>query len=64
VGIDQNIQLEWYDTWLKGQDIEIAETRTPMQRERPPRSTYRCHRVASSSLPAWAGPIDWGAPDD
>ena len=29
-GIDQNIQLEWFDTWLKGQDTGMADTKTPM----------------------------------
>jgi predicted acyl esterase len=29
-GIDQTIQLEWYDTWLKGEDTPMGHTRTPM----------------------------------
>src|SRR3954453_11030591 len=29
-GIDQTIQLEWYDTWLKGQDTPLRHTHTPM----------------------------------
>ncbi len=29
-GLDDAIQLEWYDTWLKGQDTGIADTNTPM----------------------------------
>jgi predicted acyl esterase len=29
-GLDPSIQLEWYDTWLKGQDTGIADTATPM----------------------------------
>jgi predicted acyl esterase len=29
-GLDLGIQLEWYDTWLKGQDTGIADTTTPM----------------------------------
>ena len=29
-GIDQNLQLEWFDTWLKGQPTGMAETGTPM----------------------------------
>src|SRR3954451_17309948 len=29
-GIDQTIQLEWYDTWLKGQDTPLHHTRNPM----------------------------------
>jgi hypothetical protein len=29
-GLDDTIQLEWYDTWLKGQDTGITRTTTPM----------------------------------
>lgn len=29
-GIDRNIQLQWFDTWLKGQDSGMADTSTPM----------------------------------
>jgi predicted acyl esterase len=29
-GLDPTIELEWHDTWLKGQDTGIAETDTPM----------------------------------
>jgi len=29
-GIDQTIQLEWYDTWLKGEDTPLGHTHTPM----------------------------------
>ena len=29
-GLDDSIQLEWYDTWLKGEDTGIADTTTPM----------------------------------
>jgi len=29
-GIDQNLQLEWFDTWLKGADTPMRHTRTPM----------------------------------
>ena len=29
-GLDDSIQLEWYDTWLKGQDTGIDDTTTPM----------------------------------
>jgi predicted acyl esterase len=29
-GLDQSIQLEWYDTWLKGEDTGITNTQTPM----------------------------------
>ena len=29
-GLDQTIQLEWYDTWLKGEHTGITDTRTPM----------------------------------
>ena len=29
-GIDQTIQLQWYDTWLKGADTPMRHTRTPM----------------------------------
>jgi len=29
-GIDDSIELEWYDTWLKGQRTAMAETKTPM----------------------------------
>ncbi|HET6907855.1 MAG TPA: CocE/NonD family hydrolase [Mycobacteriales bacterium] len=29
-GIDQTIQLEWYDTWLKGEDTPLGRTHTPM----------------------------------
>jgi predicted acyl esterase len=29
-GLDDAIQLEWYDTWLKGVDTGIADTSTPM----------------------------------
>ncbi len=29
-GIDRNLQLEWFDTWLKGQDTGMADTSTPM----------------------------------
>ena len=29
-GLDQSIMLEWYDTWLKGEDTGIERTRTPM----------------------------------
>ena len=25
-GLDDSIQLEWYDTWLKGKDTGIADT--------------------------------------
>lgn len=29
-GLDQGIQLEWYDTWLKGEHTGMTATRTPM----------------------------------
>ncbi len=29
-GLDDTIQLEWYDTWLKGEDTGITDTTTPM----------------------------------
>jgi predicted acyl esterase len=29
-GLDDSIMLEWYDTWLKGKDTGMADTRTPM----------------------------------
>lgn len=29
-GIDNNLQLEWFDTWLKGEDTGMADTGTPM----------------------------------
>lgn len=29
-GLDKSIQLEWYDTWLKGTHTGIDRTRTPM----------------------------------
>jgi predicted acyl esterase len=29
-GINLDIQLEWFDTWLKGQDTRMADTGTPM----------------------------------
>jgi predicted acyl esterase len=29
-GIDPALELEWYDTWLKGEPTGIAATRTPM----------------------------------
>jgi predicted acyl esterase len=29
-GLDQTIQLEWYDTWLKGEHTGITTTQTPM----------------------------------
>jgi len=29
-GLDNTIQLEWYDTWLKDVDTGMADTRTPM----------------------------------
>jgi predicted acyl esterase len=29
-GLDDSIQLEWYDTWLKGENTRITDTRTPM----------------------------------
>jgi uncharacterized protein len=29
-GLDQTIQLEWYDTWLKGEATGITNTKTPM----------------------------------
>jgi predicted acyl esterase len=29
-GLDENIELEWYDTWLKGQHTDMTDTRTPM----------------------------------
>ena len=29
-GLDESIQLEWYDTWLKDVDTGMADTRTPM----------------------------------
>jgi uncharacterized protein len=29
-GIDQNLQLEWFDTWLKGADTPMRHTHTPM----------------------------------
>ncbi len=29
-GLDQTIQLEWYDTWLKGEHTGITDTTTPM----------------------------------
>jgi predicted acyl esterase len=29
-GLDDTIQLEWYDTWLKGKHTGIATTKTPM----------------------------------
>jgi predicted acyl esterase len=29
-GLDDSFQLEWFDTWLKGQDTGMADTKTPM----------------------------------
>ena len=29
-GLDETIQLEWYDTWLKGEKTGITDTQTPM----------------------------------
>ena len=29
-GLDETIQLEWYDTWLKGEHTGITNTTTPM----------------------------------
>lgn len=29
-GIDLNLQLEWFDTWLRGADTPMRHTRTPM----------------------------------
>ncbi len=29
-GIDNNLQLLWFDTWLKGQDTGVPDTTTPM----------------------------------
>ena len=29
-GIDKNLQLEWFDTWLKGQNTGMTSTTTPM----------------------------------
>ena len=29
-GIDQTIQLEWYDTWLKNEDTPLRHTHNPM----------------------------------
>jgi uncharacterized protein len=29
-GLDESIELEWYDTWLKGEHTDITDTRTPM----------------------------------
>jgi uncharacterized protein len=29
-GLDKGIMLEWYDTWLKGENTGIDKTRTPM----------------------------------
>jgi len=29
-GLDEAIQLEWYDTWLKGEKTGITDTQTPM----------------------------------
>ena len=29
-GLDQSIELEWFDTWLKGQRTRITDTDTPM----------------------------------
>jgi predicted acyl esterase len=29
-GIDDALQLEWFDTWLKNQDTGMADTKTPM----------------------------------
>ncbi|GAC1327313.1 MAG: CocE/NonD family hydrolase [Candidatus Dormibacteria bacterium] len=29
IGIDSNLQLEWYDTWLKGEDTGMQNTSTP-----------------------------------
>jgi uncharacterized protein len=32
-GLDEAIQLEWYDTWLKGESTGITGTKTPMHLE-------------------------------
>lgn len=29
-GINDNLQLQWFDTWLKGKDTGMADTATPM----------------------------------
>ena len=29
-GLDESIELEWYDTWLKGEHTDMTDTRTPM----------------------------------
>ena len=29
-GLDESIELEWFDTWLKGEHTDMADTRTPM----------------------------------
>jgi uncharacterized protein len=29
-GLDESIQLEWYDTWLKGEHTDMTDTHTPL----------------------------------
>ncbi len=29
-GLDESIELEWYDTWLKGEHTDMTDTQTPM----------------------------------
>jgi uncharacterized protein len=30
VGLDESFDLEWYDTWLKGEHTDMTDTQTPM----------------------------------
>ena len=38
-GLDSGIQLEWYDTWLKGVDTGLRNTRTPLHIKELPTAT-------------------------
>ena len=69
-GLDEAIQLEWYDTWMKGEDTGITNTQTPMHLDElqagtwvnaaiyPLTDNYTAYRLgASGSLSSTSGDV-------
>jgi predicted acyl esterase len=58
-GLDESIELEWYDTWLKGQQTGIEQTGTPMHVFENGSGTWKnasTYPLASSSTNYQLGP--------
>lgn len=75
-GLDQSIELEWYDTWLKHEDTGITATNTPMHlfalqskqwvnaSTYPMTDDYTALHLTSGSMLSHATPASGSAPLD